>query len=599
MKAARLIVMGTALAAAGGAGFLALSLMHRQPQRQIVQVNNGPKINLEQVLVAAKDIPIGTNIKPSMVRWQEWPQSAVAKGYITKSDPKAMESIKDTIARGSFFEGEPLRESKLVRSGRGYMSAILPAGERAIATSISTNTSAGGFILPNDRVDVIMTRRAKNNQGGDDFITETILQNVRVLAIDQTIEDKNGESVEGRRDCYPAAHAQAGRGPHGCPADGGSPVAYPAFAGRQQVDQDRGRLSPSHGRTRRRYGPRHQIRRCSGCPDRQGWSGSDEVKWRIVPPSCNTKGFEPMRVMMAAAALVSSIAIVALAQLAVATPARATETVGNYLKLSSNAIGTTRRVKVGLNKSLVIDLPGDAHDILVANPDVADAVTRTSRRVYIFAKMVGETNLFIFDAAGKQLLSLDLVIERDITGLEAYIEKYVPGSDVHVEMVNDNVILTGTVPTPQASARAVQLARIFVTGGEATTNAYNNNSQVSSSGSGTTIVFGTDEQRQQSQIVNLLQIEGEDQVHLKVTIAEIQRSVVKQLGIDMAAEAKIAGMTFNLLTDNPFILNKNMSASSFGAMSHDGNSTRRDPACARHDRRHAHAGRADPDGDFR
>ncbi len=155
------------------------------------------------------------------------------------------------------------------------------------------------------------------------------------------------------------------------------------------------------------------------------------------------------------------------------TPAKAqTSGVGNYIKLNEAAIGETRRISVGLNKSMVIDLPGDAHDILVANPEVADAITRSSRRIYIFAKQVGETNIFIFDAAGKQLLSIDLVIERDIAGLEANLAKYIPGSEIKVEMVNDNVILTGTVPTPQASARAVDLARIFVTGGEATTNQF-------------------------------------------------------------------------------------------------------------------------------
>ncbi len=118
----------------------------------------------------------------------------------------------------------------------------------------------------------------------------------------------------------------------------------------------------------------------------------------------------------------------------------------NYVKISRNAIGQSKTIKVGLNKSMVIDLPEDAHDILVANPEVADAITRTSRRIYVFAKQVGETNIFIFDRSGNQLLSLDLAIERDVEGLEKYIEKYVRGADVKVEIVNDNIILTGTVP---------------------------------------------------------------------------------------------------------------------------------------------------------
>ena len=194
MKAARLIVMGTALAAAGGAGFLALNLFNREPEKQIVEVSK-PSIELEQVLVAETDIPIGTNIKPDMLRWQDWPRDAVSKGFMTRvANANARDEMEGAIARGAFFKGEPLRESKLVRSDRGYMSAILPAGQRAIATTISTETSAGGFILPNDRVDVIMTRRFKGGNE-DQFITETVLENIRVLAIDQSVEEKDGESV--------------------------------------------------------------------------------------------------------------------------------------------------------------------------------------------------------------------------------------------------------------------------------------------------------------------------------------------------------------------------------------------------------------------
>ncbi len=228
----------------------------------------------------------------------------------------------------------------------------------------------------------------------------------------------------------------------------------------------------------------------------------------------------------------------------------------NYIKVNRSAIGTSQRIPLGLNKSVVIDLPGDAHDILVANPEVADAITRTSRRIYLFGKQVGETNIFIFDASGAQLLSVDLVVERDISGLEANIEKYVPGSDVKIEMVNDNVVLTGSVPTPQASARASQLARIFVTGGEATANNFSDSGDTDD-GSGSSIIFDSGDDRPESQIVNLLKIDGEDQVHLKVTIAEIQRTIVKQLGIDLSATGtNIGGLVTGAFTDNPFALGK-------------------------------------------
>lgn len=230
----------------------------------------------------------------------------------------------------------------------------------------------------------------------------------------------------------------------------------------------------------------------------------------------------------------------------------------NYVKISRNAIGQTRKFKVGLNKSMVIDLPDDAHDILVANPEVADAITRTSRRIYVFAKEVGETNIFIFDSSGEQLLSLDLVIERDVEGLEAYIEKYIRGSDVKVEIVNDNIILTGTVPTPQDSVKAVQLAQVFVKGGEATTPSSGGSTSMPSGG--TFVSFGEDTTRE-STIVNLLSIDGDDQVSLKVTVAEIQRNVVKQLGIDLLSTLSAGGLSTSVVGDNPMPLGKVASTS--------------------------------------
>ncbi len=227
------------------------------------------------------------------------------------------------------------------------------------------------------------------------------------------------------------------------------------------------------------------------------------------------------------------------------------------LQIKSHQTGSSQSVKLGLNKSLVVELPRDAHDILVANPDVADAVTRTSRRIYLFGKQIGQTNIFVFDGAGKQILSLELNIERDINGLVGTIERLVPGSDIDVEMINDNLVLTGSVPTPQASSKAAQIAQIFIKGGEATQN---NNNNTSNNNNSLSLIFGED--RPESQIVNLLQIDGEDQVHLKVTIAEISRSIVKQLGIDTNYSNTSGGFSFSQLGDNPFALGKIGSASS-------------------------------------
>ncbi|MEO3386605.1 type II and III secretion system protein family protein [Mesorhizobium sp. CAU 1741] len=220
----------------------------------------------------------------------------------------------------------------------------------------------------------------------------------------------------------------------------------------------------------------------------------------------------------------------------------------------------TQRVKLGLNKSVVIDLPRDAYDILVANPAVADAVTRTARRIYLFGKQVGETNIFVFGPNGEQIASLDLQVERDVSGLVDYLRRYLPNADITAELINDNVVLTGTVETPLDAKRAQELAEIFVSGGEATTGQY---SQTAAGGSaaGGVDIDNPDQQRRTSRIVNMLQIIGEDQVTLKVTVAEVSRSVMKQLGVNMLGSGSVDGITWGAIGDNFAGLGKPMSHS--------------------------------------
>ena len=137
-------------------------------------------------------------MKPSA---HTWPKDGTSTGYILPRDrPSAATDLAGTIARGTFFIGEPITESKLVHADRGFLSAILPAGKRAAAIKITAGTSAGGFILPNDRVDVIMAHKVSGpgptpGTTLDRFETETILSNIRVLAIDQQVEEKNGDKV--------------------------------------------------------------------------------------------------------------------------------------------------------------------------------------------------------------------------------------------------------------------------------------------------------------------------------------------------------------------------------------------------------------------
>jgi pilus assembly protein CpaB len=191
MKAARVVVLTVAI----GAGGVAALLAGRSEKPPEIKAET-PRFDTVDILVAKSDIPRGQTLAPTDFTWEAWPANTASGNFIRKSDrPKALEDLSGMIVRAAFVTGEPIREAKLVNAkGSGFMAAILPAGMRAISTQISPETGAGGFILPNDRVDVIMTPRGNRDaeKGG---ASETILRNVRVLAIDQTVEEKNGQRV--------------------------------------------------------------------------------------------------------------------------------------------------------------------------------------------------------------------------------------------------------------------------------------------------------------------------------------------------------------------------------------------------------------------
>ncbi len=196
MKVARLAVLGVALAAGGGAAYF-MSAKTPAP----VQVM-APTIDTDEVLVASKDLPMGTLVGEVDLMWQQWPTKATSPGMMTKSqNPNAMEDVKGSVLRSNFIQGEPIRKDKLVKGpNSGFMSAIVPSGLRAVAINIETggSTSAGGFVLPNDHVDVLRTFRdmtGSKSLGQDIVGVQTLLTNVRVLAIGQNVQEKNGERI--------------------------------------------------------------------------------------------------------------------------------------------------------------------------------------------------------------------------------------------------------------------------------------------------------------------------------------------------------------------------------------------------------------------
>jgi pilus assembly protein CpaB len=194
MKPARIVVLVIAVAAGGVAALLAGRSEAPAPAPAPVA-----PLETTDVLVANDDIGLGHAILAKDLRWQTWPAAAAGPNFIRKSDrPDAIKEIAGSMTRAAFSSGEPIRESKLIKGTGGYMAAILPAGMRAVSTEISAETGAGGFILPNDHVDVILSRRdkaAEKSTGVEMHTSEIILSNIRVLAIDQAVEEKNGQRV--------------------------------------------------------------------------------------------------------------------------------------------------------------------------------------------------------------------------------------------------------------------------------------------------------------------------------------------------------------------------------------------------------------------
>jgi pilus assembly protein CpaC len=198
----------------------------------------------------------------------------------------------------------------------------------------------------------------------------------------------------------------------------------------------------------------------------------------------------------------------------------------------------TRHVMIGLDKSMVVELPRSLKDVVVSNPMNLDAVVQTSNRVFLIAKKIGDANVFFFDENGEQIMTLEVRIERDMQPYNRLIERLIPGSHINSEIINDTIVLSGTVINPADSARASEIAaRVMVR---------------PLPDQGTTSPI---------KVINLLQVEAKEQVMLKVTIAEVSRSLIKRLGIN--ATAQVAGTQFG--TNNAFPVSGTTGSNNFFA----------------------------------
>ncbi|HTT84408.1 MAG TPA: type II and III secretion system protein family protein [Rhizomicrobium sp.] len=207
------------------------------------------------------------------------------------------------------------------------------------------------------------------------------------------------------------------------------------------------------------------------------------------------------------------------------------------INVSARGTGAAHEhLTLALDKAAIVQLDTDARDVLVSNPGVVDAVVRTSRRVYLLGLKTGQTNAFFFDAAGHQILSLDIQVERDVAGLTAMLHSNFPGSDIKVTALNDNVVLTGTVDSAEQATRATDLAARFASDpGKAA---------------------------DPSKVVNMLKVKGREQVMIKVRVSEIERDIAKQLGINLSSGLTAGGVPIIAATSNPFGLGTVLSQAS-------------------------------------
>lgn len=208
----------------------------------------------------------------------------------------------------------------------------------------------------------------------------------------------------------------------------------------------------------------------------------------------------------------------------VAAPARADSV--------SLPVGASDSIKLGLKKTKIIELPRNARDIVISDPTVAAAVLRDQRRIFLTGMAVGQADLFVLDAGGDQILHLSLQVERDNSALQGLISRLVPDSKVRVEVINDNIVLSGSVKNAGDSQKAATIAAMFANGGQNSTAGQT--AQLTATGavaSGGVV--------RQSSVTNLLSIEGEDQVQLKVSVVEMERTVAKQLGVDLSLQGSV------------------------------------------------------------
>ncbi len=237
----------------------------------------------------------------------------------------------------------------------------------------------------------------------------------------------------------------------------------------------------------------------------------------------------------------------------------------SFIRVQENDGAPIRKnIKIGLGKSVLIEFPRDVRDVMVSNPVAVDAVVLSANRVFLLARKIGEANAFFFDVNGEQFATFEVFIERETAGLESMLNRLIPGSRIKVEMLNQTVVLTGSVKNPTDSVRAANIARQFATVEFETVS--------KSAEEGTSVKKFA--KAEEEIVINMLSVEAEEQVMLKVTVAEVQRSVLKQLGVNLGGAINAGNFSTTLLTENALPLT---AAAGLGRLPIFGQNTKIDP----------------------
>jgi pilus assembly protein CpaC len=229
----------------------------------------------------------------------------------------------------------------------------------------------------------------------------------------------------------------------------------------------------------------------------------------------------------------------------------------SYLRIGES--GGSRPLRLGLNKAMIVELPHPVREVMVSNPGQIDAVLQTSTRAYLTGRAIGEANVIFVDKDGRQVVTLEVSIERDLQSLGALLSRLIPNSHIQVEGIGARVVLSGTVTNPVDASRACEIVTSFL----GPLDQQNGNAAASGGGSAVTVTTGQTQNGGSglsssclvSNVINLITVEGREQVLLKVSVVEMERNIIKQFGIDLGTLVNSGNFAFAALSKLPFPIN--------------------------------------------